>query len=62
MNSELELNFTKEDVDQLKPCAGIYSIVNQQNSKKYIGQSKNIKNRLKNHLINIFLSHHTSIT
>jgi len=54
----LEAKFNEDIYDKLEACPGIYGIVDSESGRVYVGQTSNIKNRIKNHFINLSIGFH----
>jgi len=48
-------------LDGILPVSGVYMIENTRNGKKYVGSSKNIKNRIRDHIHNLEKGKHHSV-
>ena len=54
----LEAKFNEDIYNNLEACPGIYGIVDSESGRVYVGQTSNIKNRIKDHFINLSIGFH----
>ena len=58
VNILLEAKLNESIYNNLDPCPGIYGIIDSDTSRVYVGQTSNIKNRIKNHFTNLSIGFH----